>query len=172
MVGIFNKIGKFFGKVKDVVKDTVLPTIGKIGDFMDSDAVQGIASFAAPALNTIVPGLGTGLGMALPFLSKLGKKAKGISKEWNNNSNYLMDKVKEFSGASPKGDTSPWLAKANATAYESNEPDEPSIPQGIQFARRPDALHSRIKLKQLPAAEDEYVGPRGESYVEEIDEVE
>jgi hypothetical protein len=40
MVGIYSKFNKFFSKIADTVKDNVLPALGKIGDFVDSDLFQ------------------------------------------------------------------------------------------------------------------------------------
>jgi hypothetical protein len=42
MVGIYSKFNKFFSKIADTVKDNVLPALGKIGDFVDSDLFQKI----------------------------------------------------------------------------------------------------------------------------------
>jgi hypothetical protein len=108
---------------------------------MDSDVVNGITSLAFPALNTVVPGLGTGLGAAKNFISGVGKRAKGLSNQWNANpDNFLNDKFNQFVA--------------------------PNVPNGMQFARRPNQLHPRIELKSLPPPENR------RSFVEEIETVE
>jgi hypothetical protein len=101
VVGIFSKINKYFSKFTDAVKDNVLPVLGKIGDAVDSDFVKGVASFAAPALNSFIPGLGSGLNMASPLISKMGKTAKNISKGCNNDPNYLMTQTSNFLNGRP-----------------------------------------------------------------------
>jgi hypothetical protein len=79
MPGIYNKINKFFSKVVDTVKDNVLPVPGKIGDFIDSEFTKTVAGYAAPALNSLVPGLGTGLNSILPYISQVGEFARNFS---------------------------------------------------------------------------------------------
>jgi hypothetical protein len=145
MPGIFNKINKYWDLLKNKVVNTILPTIANIGDLAGSDVVQGIASFATPVLNTIVPGLGSGLGLALPFISNLGKKARTIAKDWSANPDYLSDQIKEF-------------------AREKSQVKQ--VPKGIGLSRRPEQLHSRIQLKALPDPDN------SKSYVEELDIVE
>jgi hypothetical protein len=124
MVGIINKLSKYWDKFKNVAKNKVLPALGKLSDVMDSDVVNGITSLAFPALNSVVPGLGTGLGVAKNFISGVGKRAKGLSQEWDSNpNNFLNNKLNQFVGGN-----------------------------GIKYARRPNQLHPRIELKSsLPA---------------------
>jgi hypothetical protein len=130
MVGIINKLSKYWDKFKNVAKNTVLPALGKIGDIMDSDVVNGITSLAFPALNTVVCGLGTGLGAAKNFISGVGKRAKGLSKQWDADpNNFLNNKFNQFVS-------------------------QQRVPSGMQFARRPDQLHPRIELKSLPSPEN------------------
>jgi hypothetical protein len=95
-------------------------------------------------LNSFVPGLGTGLNSALPFVANLGKKARKIHNDWSNDSDYLKNQISNFTGC------------------------QPQVQKGIHLARRPENLHSRIQLKSLPVP-DEYL-PHQKSYVEEIDE--
>jgi hypothetical protein len=85
MVGWYNKFNKFLSKVADTVKDNVLPVLGKIGDFIDSDFTKTVAGYAAPALNSLVPGLGTGLNSVLPYISQVGKFARNFSNKPTNN---------------------------------------------------------------------------------------
>jgi hypothetical protein len=79
IVGWYNKINKFFSKVADAVKDNVLPVLGTIGDFIDSDFTKTVAGYAAPAPNSLVPGLGTGLNSVLPYISQVGKFTRNFS---------------------------------------------------------------------------------------------
>jgi hypothetical protein len=141
MIKIINKLSKYWDKFKNVAKNTVLPALGKIGDIMDSDVVNGITSLAFPALNTVVPGLGAGLSTAKNFISGVGKRAKSLSKQWEADpNNFLNNQLNQFVGQ--------------------------RVPKGIQYARRPDQLHPRIELKSLPEPEN---GQSFQSYVEEID---
>jgi hypothetical protein len=48
-----------------------------------------ISNYAAPVLNSFVPGLGTGLNSALPFISILGKKARKILNDWSSYDNQV-----------------------------------------------------------------------------------
>jgi hypothetical protein len=89
MVGIYSKFNKLFSKITDTVKDNVLPALGKIGDFADSDLARTISNYAAPVLNSFVPSLGTGLNSALPFISNLSKKARKIQNDWSSCNNQV-----------------------------------------------------------------------------------
>jgi hypothetical protein len=139
MVGIYAKIKNGLNWIKDKAKNVVMPFMGKIGDFANNKTVQGLASWAAPALNGIVPGLGNGVSAAIPFLGKLGNTAKA----------YLNDDDDFNSGELQPVPLMNVKRKVGA----------------IGLAQRPDTLHSRIELKALPAPEDE--PPR--SFVEELD---
>jgi hypothetical protein len=81
MVGIYSKIKNYWDKAKDFVKNKALPVVAKIGDVLNSDIVNGISSIAFPALDTVVPGLGTGLRTAKNFIGSVGNKAKGLSEQ-------------------------------------------------------------------------------------------
>jgi hypothetical protein len=94
MVGLFSKINKYFGKFTDALKDDVLPVIGKIGDAVNSDIFQGLASYAIPALNPVAPSLGSGLGMAMPYVSKAGKYLSNLSKQYSDQ--IITQLLKEF----------------------------------------------------------------------------
>jgi hypothetical protein len=79
MAGIYSKIDKFFSKVADTVKDNVLPALGKIGDFVDSDLFQKVSSYATPAIDSFIPGLGTGINSVIPYIAQAGKFARKYS---------------------------------------------------------------------------------------------
>jgi hypothetical protein len=79
MVGIYSKINKFFSKVGDTVNDNVLPVLGKIGDFVYSDLFQKVASYGTPAIDSFIPGLGTGINTVIPYISQAGKFAQKYS---------------------------------------------------------------------------------------------
>jgi hypothetical protein len=79
MVGMYSKINKFFSKVADTVKDNVLPALGKIGDFVDSDLFQKASSYATPAMDSFIPGLGIGINSVIPYIAQAGKFARKYS---------------------------------------------------------------------------------------------
>jgi hypothetical protein len=79
MLGIYNKLNKFSSKITGTVKENALPALGKIGDFIDSDFAKTVAGYAAPAPNSLVPGLGTGLNSVIPYISQAGKFARKFS---------------------------------------------------------------------------------------------
>jgi hypothetical protein len=142
MVGIYAKIKNGLNWIKNKATENVLPWVSKIGDLANSKAVQGIMGFATPALNSFIPGLGTGIGKGLNFLGKLG----GLS---NNVNQHLKS-----------GDLIDYVINDDEAPMKT-----PKISPGIRLSRRPNALHERIKLKALPAPDDVYTGPK----VEEID---
>ena len=65
MVGTYAKIKNGLNWLKDKTFNSVLPALGKLGDLINSDVVQGISGFATPMLNSLIPGLGTGINTGL-----------------------------------------------------------------------------------------------------------
>jgi hypothetical protein len=147
MVGIYSKIKNFFSdlgdKAKSVAFEYVAPVVGKLGNIAGSEFVQGLATKAAPYLNGVIPGLGTGIQTALPWAKQIGDVANGAYKNYMQNPNYGF------------GDL---INNVRNKKYGSK------VPKGIGLARRPDELHSRIELKALPSPDD-----MPESFVEELD---
>jgi hypothetical protein len=150
MVGIYAKIKNGLSWLKNKVKDNVLPTLGKIGDFANSKAVHGILGLATPALNSFMPWLGTGLSTAANFVGKLGSMSNDINDHLNNGDlmDYASEKAQQIFG----------MANPNAKP-------KLTVSRGIGLARRPDKLSSRIQLKSLPAPDDLPRGP----IIEELD---
>ncbi|GHU22439.1 hypothetical protein FACS189472_15320 [Alphaproteobacteria bacterium] len=151
MVGIYNKIKNGLNWIKGKAAKYVAPIVSKLGDFADSDFVQGLAGIATPALDFAIPGLGTGISKGLDWVGKAGAISKGLMNDYNEQGD-------DFG----VGDIIKNVATGKYAKYRRNVPD------GIKFAKRPDDLHHRIQLKSLPAPEDES-GNRTGSYVEELD---
>ncbi|GHU18299.1 hypothetical protein FACS189472_06410 [Alphaproteobacteria bacterium] len=84
MVGIFNKIKNGLNWIKGKALKYVAPAIGKLGDFAQSEFFQGIRKFGAPALDAVIPGLGTGINTGLDWLGKAGDTANGLSQDYRD----------------------------------------------------------------------------------------
>ncbi|GHU18258.1 hypothetical protein FACS189472_06320 [Alphaproteobacteria bacterium] len=149
MVGIYAKIKNGLNWLKGKAAKYVAPVVSKLGDFADSDFVQGLAGLATPALDMAIPGLGTGISKGLNWIGKAGAIAKGLSADYN-------ERGDDFG----VGDIIKNVATGKYDKYRKNK-----IPDGIKFAKRPTDLHPRIELKALPSGDETYTG----SYVEELD---
>ncbi|GHU24013.1 hypothetical protein FACS189472_17020 [Alphaproteobacteria bacterium] len=149
MVGIFNKIKNGLNWMKGKALKYVAPVIGKLGDFAQSDFVQGIRKLGAPMLDSVIPGLGTGINTGLDWLGKAGDVANGLSQDYQEQGDNLgySDIFKNIA-------TGKYVKKRK-------------VPDGISLAKNPDQLHERIQLKMLPAPDD--AQGVSASYVEEID---
>jgi hypothetical protein len=121
-LGIWNKLGKFVDWDKDKAVNTAIPAIGKISDFINSNAVSSAVNWAAPVLNTIVPSLGTGISAALPMVQKFASSFNNQAQKFGST---LQNMNKPFSEQQPTR----------------------NIKQGIGLARRPDTIHPRLELK-------------------------
>ncbi|GHU19664.1 hypothetical protein FACS189472_09790 [Alphaproteobacteria bacterium] len=84
MVGIFKKIKDGLNWIKNKVVKNLLPYVGKLGDIVDSDALQTVIKAIAPVADTIIPGLGTGINTAREFISKAGSGARTLMKGFAN----------------------------------------------------------------------------------------
>ena len=151
MVSIYSKIKNGLNWIKDKAFDKVIPMIGNLSDMINSDTVQGISGFATPMLNSLIPGLGSGINKGLSFLGSLGPYAKQLSSDYKNNLGLSEMANKFMSG-------------------EYNKPIKPRMDgKGIGLAKRPDELNPLIELKSDSNAIVPY---RSKSYVEELDEIE
>ena len=147
MVGIYSKIKNGLNWLKGKAAKYVAPIVGTIGDFANSDLVQGAASFASPFLDTVVPGLGTGIKTGLSWMGKAGDVANGLAADYEKYGNDFG--ISDMIGNVARG-------KYNGK--------QQGVGAGINFAKRPDDLNSLIELKSLPS-------PGQRSYVEEIETV-
>jgi hypothetical protein len=155
MVGIWNKIKNGLNNVKNTVAKNLLPWMGKVGDFVNSQPFQSISSFVTPALNGFIPGLGSGISTGLNYLGKFGNIAKNMSadtmgKEFNLQN--AMNTAYKFANGAYSNDASTDIPKKRV------------LKQGIRLARRPDQLSDRIQLKAFPDGNG-WSGP----IVEELD---
>jgi hypothetical protein len=137
MVGIYSKLKTYFGKLGDgatkMAYDYGLPLVSKIGKFANSPFVQGLASRAAPALDSFVPGLGTAVSKGLPFVSRFGDMAQSAI-------DYHRPP-----------------AFANAKSSARSRKGRIGLARGAGLAKRPDDLHERVQLKALMPADDESI---------------
>ncbi|GHU18100.1 hypothetical protein FACS189472_05930 [Alphaproteobacteria bacterium] len=135
MVGIFKKIKDGLNWIKNKVVKNVLPYVGKLGDIVDSDALQSVIKAIGPAADAFIPGLGTGINAARNFISNAGNVARTLTKTGGfANVPNLSNKFANVPNLSNKFANVPNLAK------------------------RPDQLHDRIQLKALPPPEDDGLG--------------
>jgi hypothetical protein len=72
-VGIFSKAKNFFTSLPSKVSKYAPQFFGKLSDVLDSDVAKKLIGLAEPALNSVIPGLGTGLSTTLPQLSKFSR---------------------------------------------------------------------------------------------------
>ncbi|GHU18479.1 hypothetical protein FACS189472_06860 [Alphaproteobacteria bacterium] len=82
MVGIYAKIKNGLNWLKGMAAKYVAPVVCKLGDFADSDFVQGLAGVVTPALDMAIPGLGMGINKGLDWAGKAGAIAKGLSADY------------------------------------------------------------------------------------------
>jgi hypothetical protein len=154
MVGIYNKLKNGLNWLKGKAMKYVAPVVGQLGDFANSDFVQGVAGLASPFLDTIAPGLGTGINKGLGWLGSAGDIANGLAADYKAQGDNLGF------GDMFSNVTSGKYSKKNAFASPKG---------GINLSKRPDDLHPRIQLKELTAGEDSGGKPTFASYVEELD---
>ncbi|GHU23250.1 hypothetical protein FACS189472_16240 [Alphaproteobacteria bacterium] len=150
MVGIYAKIKNGLNWLKGKAAKYVAPVVSKLGDFADSDFVQGLAGVVTPAIDMAIPGLGTGIRKGLDWVGNAGAIAKGLSADY-------QEQGDEFG----VGDIIKNVATGKYSKYRRGG-------DGIKFAKRPNELHPRIELKALPSADDNEYSKSG-SYVEELD---
>lgn len=153
MVGIYAKIKNGLNWIKNKGAKYVAPVVGGLGNIANSDLIQGAASFLNPYLNTVVPGLGTGISTGLSLIGKAGDIASGLAAHY--------DKLGEnFS-------FSDMYNNVRSGKYSRKS----KLKDSIGLAKRPDELHPLIELKSLPAPDDlNDTYPRGGGpIVEEID---
>jgi hypothetical protein len=81
MVGIWNKIKNGLTTLSNKVQKNLIPFVGKLGDFINSKSVQGIASFVSPALTAFNPALGAAVSTGMNFLGKLGNTVNEYTKQ-------------------------------------------------------------------------------------------
>jgi hypothetical protein len=149
MVGVYSKIKNGLNWLKGKAAKYVAPVVGTLGDIANSDFVQGAAGFLNPFLNSVAPGLGTGISTGLSYLGKAGDIANGLAEDYK-------EKGDDF-GFSDMYDN---IRSGKYTNRKSK------VPKGIGLSKRPDELHPPIELKSLPGREDEdVVGPN----IEEVD---
>jgi hypothetical protein len=152
MVGIYNKIKNGLNWLKGKAAKYVAPVVSTLGDFANSEFVQGAAGLLTPALNMAIPGLGTGISKGLQWAGQAGDIAKGLAEGYAEYGDdfSLEDMYKNVTSGK----------------YKSGKKSKKRIPGGIDLSKRPDDLHPRIELKALMPAEDEF---RTGSFVEELD---
>jgi hypothetical protein len=64
MVGIYSKIKNGLSWIQNKAMKNVIPFVGKLGDVMDSETLKKVLEAISPTINSVVPGLGTGLNAA------------------------------------------------------------------------------------------------------------
>jgi hypothetical protein len=149
MVGIYSKIKNGLNWLKGKAAKYVAPVVGQLGDLANSEFVQGAAGFLNPFLNSVAPGLGTGISTGLSYLGKAGDIANGLAADYKE-----------------KGDDfgfTDMYKNITSGKYTKNR-----VPKGIGLSKRPDELHPRIELKALPEPEEEVE----ENFGPNLDEVE
>jgi hypothetical protein len=162
MVGLISKVKKFFSNLPEKIDKAAykyaLPFLGTVGDVANSSLVQAGVNFAAPWIDTVAPGWGTGLRIGTSVAGKVGDIAnQSLQEDWGGNFG-ITDFAKNV--VSGKYGTNPFK---DVVAFTGPSPNP--VPKGINLAKRPDTLHSRIQLKALPSGDEEYTG----SFVEELD---
>ncbi|MDR0831399.1 MAG: hypothetical protein LBM99_00705 [Bacillales bacterium] len=98
--------------------------MSKIGDFINSKPVQGLAAMINPILTGINPALGSAVSTGLNVLGQLGNVASDYNK-----SGSVFQTLQNYTNR-------------NTTR----------VKRGINLARRPDQLSNRIQLKNEPLA--------------------
>jgi hypothetical protein len=157
MVGIYNKIKNGLNWLKGKALKYVAPAIGKLGDFAQSDFVQGVSGFAQPILDTFVPGLGSGINKGLNWLGGAGDVASGLAEDYAKQGDNLGfgDMYK------------------NITSGKYTKSKKKKVPDGINLSQRPDQLNDRIELKSdmlaLMPPDDSGEGEIVYGNVEEVD---
>ena len=71
MVGIYSKIKNGLNNFKNKV---IAPVFGTIADLTENPYVNSLINWAAPAVDSLIPGLGTGISTALPYANKISRK--------------------------------------------------------------------------------------------------
>jgi hypothetical protein len=178
MVGIWAKIKNGFNWVKDHIFKPVVNGVRKV---LDNKVVKNLFNFGAPLLNTVIPGLGTGIQTGYNVLTKVAPMAQQLMSDHD------------------KGGAKGIAQKALSGGYTKSLHQIPGVPRMIQrlnpnvqdllkslnLAKNPNQLNPLITLKKEPQAlmpyrenEDELpqaVTPsirpsyRGVSRVEELD---
>jgi hypothetical protein len=133
--------------------------IGKLGDLASSDLLNGVVGVATPFLNTVMPGLGTGIGKGLDWLGSAGAVANGLAADYEKQGDNFGfgDMYQNIKSAK--------YTKTTATSRNVKK----GVPKGIDLAERPEKLHERIELKMLPAPDDYDGESTSASFIEEID---
>jgi hypothetical protein len=152
MVGIYAKLKNYFSdlpeKVNKAAYKYVLPTVSGLGK------VAKYAKIAAPFVNTIVPGLGTGMEWGAQALSAAGEIAdKSLQEDWGDGFGIGDFAENLVTGKYAKNPFKGVKGKAKGKSG------------GVGLSQRPGDLHPRLQLKALPPPDDVYTG----SFVEELD---
>ncbi|GHU18322.1 hypothetical protein FACS189472_06490 [Alphaproteobacteria bacterium] len=150
MVGTYAKIKNGLNWLKGKAVKYVAAIVTKPGDVADSDFMQGLAKVITPALDTAMPGRGMAVDKGLDWVGKAGAISKGLSEDYSK-----LGKDFSFTDA---------IANVATGKYDKYRTKQ--VLKGIQYAHRPDELHSRIQLKALPEPD---AFTRTGSYVEELD---
>jgi hypothetical protein len=154
MVGIYNKLKNGLNWIKGKAMKYVAPAVGQLGEWASSDLVKGVAGMASPFLDTIAPGLGTGINKGLGWLGTAGNIANGLSADYQEQGDKLG--------------FSDMFANIKSGKYTKGK-TVASPKGGITLSKRPDDLHPRTQLKELTAGDDGEGRPTFASYVEELD---
>jgi hypothetical protein len=118
--------------LKDKVKNKVIPFANKALDFANSDFAQGVMGLAGTGLNLLAPGAGTALQGGLKSVINLGNNVRDIGNKVGN-----------------------IASEARNTWNNEDKQQLPRIKRGINLARKPGEMNSRIQLKALPPADEE-----------------
>ena len=130
MVGIWAKIKNGFNWIKDHIFKPVVNTVKKI---IHNPFVKTIVDVGAPLLNTVVPGLGTGISTGFNIAGGVADAA----------SNLMSDH--------DKGGTEGVIQKAVSGGYNQTLSQIPAfrrVMNSMKLAKRPEELNPLIELKR------------------------
>jgi hypothetical protein len=115
--------------------------------------VNALVKTAAPALNSFIPGLGTGISTGF----KVVKNATPV--------------VQQLISDGEKGGFQNVVQNFTQGKYNKAIPKQLQrlIQSGMGLAKRPEALHNRLQLRELPPPDDEINVPFKNPRVEELD---
>jgi phage-related protein len=143
MVGIYAKIKNGFIK----------PVVNTVNKIVHNPFVNNLVKTAAPALNSFIPGLGTGISTGFEIVKNITPVAQQLISDGEKGG--IQNVFQNFTQGNYNKDIPKQLQRV--------------IQSGMGLAKRPDTLHNRLQLRASPAPEMMNTAPFKNPRVEELD---
>jgi hypothetical protein len=136
MVNIYATIKNELNWIKNHIFKPIVNTVNKI---THNPFVNNLVNTAAPMLNSVLPGLGTGISTGFNVV----KNAAPV--------------VQQLISDGEKGGIQNVLQNFTQGNYNKAIPEQlrRMVQSGMTLAKRPDTLHNRLQLRALPPPDDE-----------------